>query len=178
MKSNNPLLMLFANREFLDLVLHCGKQQQLWVEGNMKLGRCFVIQEHIGIVYSEFTSPLDPYTEIMARMVCPLLKGNSRFYFDIEKHSSGIEIIKLQEGLIYDCTVLEKISGKPAPQGGHYPAETSSALISMLAYKTCLEFAKEDKDEGRKNEFKKRYEALLDSQIHTPFLKGSVFKFV
>lgn len=176
MKSKKPFLMLGARKQFLEALLSGGQQQ--WVEGNMKLGRCFVIQQHMAIVHSKFTSPLDPHTEIMARIAGPLLKRHPRFYFDIEKHSSGVEIIKLQEGLIYDCTVLEEMSGEPAPQGGHYSAEVSSALISMLSYKTCLEFAQEDKDKAKIEEFKKRYQALLDSQIHTPFVEGVIFSFV
>lgn len=152
-----------------------------WIGMNEKNGR-FFWDNRSKCLCRPATAPMPkfhPWTEEFLYVAGDLLSDeNSRFYFDIEKHRSGVEVIKLDLSQKYNCNVIAKeTDGGPLPQHGIFSAEETSQIISMLAYKMCFDNAKREGNTDAMNEYKVRYEKLFESQAVKPFLGQFVFFF-
>jgi hypothetical protein len=142
-----------------------------WIVRNVKDHRIFACKGKYAVASKNGKSPYDKMMRHFLIEIAGLLEKNPPFYFDIERHPSGIDVARLQSGKTYDCNILSEITdGGPAPDNGHYSDKKSSFVISLLAYKQCFSYCKQINDLQMAGEFAKRYKALLESQDQEQFI--------
>lgn len=90
---------------------------------------------------------------------------------------SGVDVIKLEPNRTYEFDAISKMMGAPDPRGGVYSAEESSILISMIAYKCCLEFAKQERFEAGMRKYQEGLITLEQSQLQKEIVKDTFFSF-
>jgi hypothetical protein len=162
-----------------DFFKNLGQKQHEWMAVNSKPGRIFSFNGKFALLPK--IGSMNPYdagtSELIYYAQC-LLDQSPPFYFDIERHSSGVDIIQLEPNKRYDCNVLAEVTdGGPPPAGGIYDAKASSLVISLMAYKICFDEAKKNGEKKMAETFAKRYTALLESQDKEPFFETVIFYF-
>ncbi len=161
----NLTVGLLGDAEAMQVFSKIDQKTKDWIVRNAKENRIFACKGKYAVAGKNGKSPYDEMMRHFLIEVAGLLEKNPPFYFDIEKHPSGIDVARLQAGKTYDCNVLSEVTdGGPAPGGGHYSDKKSSFVISLLAYKQCFSYCKEANDKKMASEFAKRYTALLESQ--------------
>ena len=148
-----------------------------WAQTYEMYGRVFAVNG-----FHAITSPTEdvPYNDEMKDFIHAVsvsTRSFSRFYFDIVKHSSGVDMIKLDDKRTYDCTELLKgvVPDDKIPDNGLLSSEKAALLISMYGYNLCYE---RDKLEGKESTSKahaERYKALAKSQANSQIIeKGTI----
>lgn len=158
-------VVLVGDKDNIQFFTKSDSKTMNWLTENAKEHRVFASQGKFVTVSSNGKSPHDELMIHFFIEVAGLLEKNPPLFFDIERHTSGVDIVKLQSGKTYDCNfVAEATSGGPLPDTGHYSAQKSAFIISLLAYKNCFDILKKFGEMKKANEFARRYTALLESQ--------------
>jgi hypothetical protein len=177
MESKKPTLAIAGNYQFNRFIMELDRKYHSWINANMIKDRVFSFHGKYGFVHENLRDPYDTITKRFIGVAQGLLEKNQPFYFDIESHFSGIDVIKLEPNRTYEFDVISKMVGVPDPHRGIYSAEESSILISMIAYKYCLEFAKQERFETGMRKYQEALTTLEQSQLQKEIVKGAFFSF-
>lgn len=177
MDSKKPILAIAGNYQFNHFIMELDQKYHSWINANMIKNRVFSFHGKHGVVHENLRDPYDTITKRFIAVAQGLLEKNEPFYFDIEQHFSGVDIIRLQPNRTYEFDAISKMMDVPFPPGVAYSAEESSILISMIAYKCCLEFAKQERFEAGMRKYQEGLTALENSQLQKEIVKGVFFSF-
>jgi hypothetical protein len=177
MDSKKPILAIAGNYQFNHFIMGLDQKYHSWINVNMIKDRVFSFHGKYGVVHENLRDPYDTITKRFIAVAQGLLEKNAPCYFDIEQHFSGVDVIKLEPNRTYEFDAISKMMGAPDPRGGVYSAEESSILISMIAYKCCLEFAKQERFEAGMRKYQEGLITLEQSQLQKEIVKDTFFSF-
>jgi hypothetical protein len=177
MDSKKPILAIAGNHQFNQFIMGLDRKYHAWMNANMVTGRIFSFNGKYGVVHENLRDPYDTITKRFIAVVQGLLEKNPPFYFDIKSHFSGIDVIKLETNKTYTFDIVSQMMETTDPHGEVYSAEESSILISMIAYKLCFEFAKQERFEAGMRKYQEGMTTLEQSQLQQKIVSGTIFRF-
>ena len=177
MKKKKPLFLLVSgpnqNPFMKNPVLRA------WAQTYEMPGRVFSVNGFHAITCRDETVPYDETMQDFIHSVSLSMRNIPRFYFDIVKHASGADMIRLDEKRTYDCTNLLEgfIPDEKIPDNGLLPSEKASLLISLYASYLYYEHNKSEGKESAAHAHAERYKALAKSQANSRIIEDVVILF-
>lgn len=143
-----------------------------WAQTYEMHGRVFAANGFHAITTQNEDAPYNDEMKDFIHAVSVSMRSLPRFYFDIVKHSSGTDMIKLDERRTYDCKELLEgvLPDDKVPDNGLLSSEKASLLFSMYAYYLCYERDRLDGKQSTANAHAERYKALAKSQAHSQII--------
>lgn len=176
MDSKKPVLAMAASQRFNRFLMSLDEKGRKWINTNMVFGRVFSFHGKFGVVHEDLKDPYDLITKRFISVAVGLLERNNPYYLDIETHFTGVDVIKLEPNKRYELNV-GALFGEADSNSDLYTAEEASLLVSMFAYRFCLEFATAERFETGMRKYRECLTALEQSQHVQAIIPGQFFKF-
>lgn len=150
-----------------------------WAQTYEMHGRVFAANGFHAITTQNEDVPYNDEMKDFIHAVSVSMRNLPRFYFDIVKHSSGVDMIKLDEKRTYDCTKLLEgfLPADRIPDNGLLSSEKAALLISMYASYVWYDYLKSEGKESVAQTHVERYKALAKSQPNSPIIPDVLILF-
>ena len=150
-----------------------------WAQTYEMHGRVFAVNGFHAITSRTEEVPYNDETKDFIHAVSVSLGNLPRFYFDIVKHHSGVDMIKLDENRTYDCMKLLEgtLPADRIPDNGFLSGDKAALLVSMYASYVWYDYQKSEGRESDAQAHAERYKALAKSQANNPVIKDVMIIF-
>lgn len=150
-----------------------------WAQMHEVHGRVFAANGFHAISCKNGEVPYNEATRDFIHTVSHSFRNLPRFYFDIVKHHSGVDMIKLDETRTYDCMNLLEgvVPADKFPNNGLLASEKASLLVSIYASYVFYEHMKSKGKESEAQAHVERYKTLAANQPKSPIIENVLLLF-
>ncbi|MBK8201789.1 MAG: hypothetical protein IPK68_05565 [Bdellovibrionales bacterium] len=177
MKKKKPLCLAVSSPEQNPFMKN--RVLAAWAQTYEMHGRVFSVNGFHAITSRTEEVPYNDEMKDFIHAVSISMRNLPRFYFDIVKHSSGVDMIKFDEKRTYDCTKLLEgfLPAERIPNNGFLSSENAALLISMYASYVWYDYLKSEGKESTAQAHVERYKALAKSQPNSPIIEDVLILF-
>lgn len=176
MDSKKPVLAMAASKRFANFLMSLDEEARKWINSNMVFGRVFSFHGKFGVVHEDLKDPYDLITKRFINVAAGILEENTPYYFDIETHPTGVDVIKLESDRTYELNV-GLLMGDENSVVSIYDADDASILVSMFAYYICLQGATAERFQAGMRKYRECLTELEQSKYAQTVIPGKFFSF-